>query len=154
MRSAKSYYKVFPKSRLDLLSTNMSEETAEEDRLLPHKAGVSDPTTTGFSISRHAACCLLLYFLVEMYDMVTIAPLTSLFEKALCRSYYTNPEPSMPGFNGPIREIDCKNDIVQAKLAILRGWKLAFDALPGEQSLPQGSAMARSFWVDASLPKE
>ena len=89
-------------------------------------------TILGFHISHVFLSCLLLYFLVEMYDMITIAPLVALFEQSICRSYYEIHDPSSIRPGGSVAEHLCKIDSIQEELAIVRGWKLAFDTIPGQ----------------------
>lgn len=121
----------------------MPEEVAEERRCLlvpdandhvPHLRSRRDGQIC--TILHPVACCLLLYFLVEMYDMISIAPLTALLEQRLCRDYYRKHDPSLIAPGGFLEERLCKLDSVQSELAIVRGWSLAFDALPGNTNLP------------------
>ena len=115
----------------------MSEENTEEYRRLLKEAEDRTfgpaPNQCGknLTLSGTAAYCLLLYFLVKMYDMVLVAPLTALFEQALCRAYHKMHDPSLIAPGGSVHESLCKLDEIQAELANIRGWMLAFDALPG-----------------------
>ena len=116
----------------------MAEEVESECRsLLPSEAGEGPAGSThilnthGFRMPRAAICCIGLYFLVEMYDMITVAPLTALLEQALCRAYYRDRDPSLIKPGGHIQERFCKLEFIQSELAVVRGWKLAFDAIPG-----------------------
>ena len=90
------------------------------------------------TFSRVVIACMILYFLVEMYDMMTIAPLTALFEQAACQKYYKLHEPALIKPGGSVGEKYCKLNPIQAELAILRGWKSTFDAIPGEQCRCKG----------------
>ena len=58
-------------------------------------------------------------------------PLFRLFEQAICNRYYRTL--SSPGT--PIDEAECKIPEIQDFLAKVVGWKMSFDALPGETSL-------------------
>lgn len=75
--------------------------------------------------------CILLNFLVEMFDQIIIVPQIGLIEDALCRDYYTA---NLPGLGA---QHDCKVTHIQQKLASLRSWKALLDSLAGE--LPQFS---------------
>ena len=76
--------------------------------------------------------CMVLYFLVEMYDMITIAPLNAFFEQPACQQYYQIHDPSIVISTDFIDEMHCKMNSIQAELALVRGWKSTFDAIPGE----------------------
>ena len=122
------------------LTTSMTQETTNEHmRLLPQDAEIHSCDNVTISSRRYcglpynAVCCLFLYFFVEMYDMVTIAPLTALFEQSLCRIWYRNHDPSLISPGGSVKEQFCKLEHIQAAVAVVRGWKLAFDTLPGTE---------------------
>lgn len=104
----------------------------ESTNLLPrndsHLTAVSLPP---FKLTSTAMYCMLLLFLVEMYDFITIGPLVALFECSICRTYYALHDPDTIQPDGSVEESLCKVDDIQAELAILRGWKLAFDTIPG-----------------------
>jgi hypothetical protein len=89
--------------------------------------------------SRGIFYCLLLNFLIEMYDMIITAPTIALFERSLCSSYYSAYDPGVIGPGGSIDERLCKVEIVQQDLASLRGWKAFFDALPSQYTPAQFS---------------
>ena len=80
--------------------------------------------------------CMLLYFLVEMYDLISDAPLTALLEQNLCREYYTKHDPSQIVPGGSLDERLCKLNAVQSELAVVRGWSLALNALLGKTIWP------------------
>lgn len=84
-------------------------------------------------LSRVGIFAVLLYFLVEMSDMISVGPLTALLEQSVCRSYFEVHNPSLISPEGWVREGLCKLESIQAELAVVRGWKLAFDTLPGKQ---------------------
>ena len=125
-------------SRGQPLTTSITEETTNEHmRLLPQEDeiqlcnNVTVPSKHYCGLPYLVVCCLTLYFLVEMFDMVTIAPLTALLEQSLCRTWYRSHDPSLINPGGSVEEQLCKIEPIQAEVAVLRGWKLAFDALPG-----------------------
>ena len=80
--------------------------------------------------------CMLLYFLVGMHDLISDAPLTALLEQKLCREYYIKYDRSLIAPGGSIDERFCKLNAVQSELAIVRGWSLASNALPGKTLSP------------------
>ncbi|TAQ85799.1 hypothetical protein B7494_g5856 [Chlorociboria aeruginascens] len=106
--------------------------TAEESSALltPNDSPNAMAPPPPFKLTRIAVYCMLLLFLVEMYDFITIAPLVALFERSICRSYYVLHSPEVIRPDGSIEESLCKINPIQAELAVLRGWKLAFDTLP------------------------
>ena len=125
-------------SRGQPLTTSMTEEpTNEHSRLLPQDDVIQRcndltvPSKHYCGLPHLVVYCLTLYFLVEMFDMVTIAPLTALLEQSLCRTWYRSHDPSLISPGGSVEEQFCKIEPIQAEVAVLRGWKLAFDALPG-----------------------
>ena len=129
----------------------MSERVAEERRgLLVRDANDHAPQfksrqdRQSFTLFHPVACCLVLYFLVEMYDMISTTPLTAVLEQTLCREYYKKNDPSLIAPGDFMNERLCKLDSVQSELAIVRGWSLAFDALPGSNILSVPAA-----WADA-----
>ena len=76
--------------------------------------------------------CILLNFLVEMCDMIVIVPTIALLERSLCRTYYSIHDPSVIGPGGFVEnERLCKISPIQENLAVLRGSKALFEALPG-----------------------
>ena len=76
--------------------------------------------------------CILLNFLIEMFDQIIIVPQLALFEQAICRAYYTSHDSSLLiGQHGSVGGDQCKIDPVQQQLAVLRSWKAFWDALPG-----------------------
>jgi hypothetical protein len=80
------------------------------------------------NLSRTTVCCIALYFMMEMFDMVTVAPLVALFENAICMSYY-GPDDAWNTRHS------CKIQPIQRELALVRGWKGVFDAIPDLQRL-------------------
>jgi hypothetical protein len=75
---------------------------------------------------------MLVLFLVEMYDFITIAPPIALFERSICRTYYASHVPHVIRPDGYVPEALCKLDSIQVELAILRGWKVTFGSIPGD----------------------
>lgn len=127
-------------------SSFVEEPSNVHSQLLPHDSTGQriDPDSirhhdeTHHHLSRVGVYCVLLYFLVEMSDMISIAPLTALLEQSVCRSYFEVHNPSMIVPGGSVREDHCKLKPIQAELAVVRGWKLAFDTLPGKNNRNDG----------------
>ncbi len=68
-----------------------------------------------------------IHFLLAFCEIILVAPLIKLFENSLCLSYFDFPV-------GGVEESLCKISEVQRPLATIRGWKSAFDTIPGNQS--------------------
>ena len=97
--------------------------------------GQPDLVPPKFSLVRAQLWCILLNFLIEFFDMVIIVPQLVLFERSLCYSYYRLHEKDGVGPRGIVEERSCKIERIQQELAVLRGWKALFDALPGQQGV-------------------
>ncbi|KAF2476025.1 MFS general substrate transporter [Lindgomyces ingoldianus] len=98
-----------------LLASNQNDAaTRDVVRRVPRK-----------NISRLTLCCLALFFIVEMFNFVTYAPLTVLFENVICDAYYSKRSSTRSG-----GYYDCKIEPIQGDLARLKGWKGFFDTLP------------------------
>ncbi|KAI1768675.1 major facilitator superfamily domain-containing protein [Hypoxylon sp. FL1150] len=65
--------------------------------------------------------CILLNFMVEMFDQIIIVPQLALMEKSVCNSYYSAKLSTAA--------LDCKAEPVQHKLATLRSWKALFECI-------------------------
>lgn len=64
-------------------------------------------------------------FLIELGDRMIAAPLNAIMEDNICHQL----NPQLDAFAGdPL----CKAPDVQGRLAFIRGWTYAFDAMPGE----------------------
>ncbi|KAL4821136.1 major facilitator superfamily domain-containing protein [Aspergillus spinulosporus] len=63
--------------------------------------------------------------LLELEESVQRAPTIRLLENAICQRYYRDKQ-----VDGPIDEFMCKEDLIQVKLAHIRGWLSLFDSLP------------------------
>lgn len=84
-----------------------------------------------FRLSTLAKYCLLLEFLVEFSNNVLTVPIISLFENAICETYYHGHSQNVLGMSKSIDESLCKIPPVQAELATLRGWKAFFETISG-----------------------
>jgi len=109
---------------------------AQEDEAIA-ETGIFTATPTSLSNSSRstfsrASVFTAVNFCLAFHEMILVAPYLSLFERALCKSYYTTADPSLIGRAGWVSERYCKIPEVQRELAIIRGWKSFFDTLPGE----------------------
>lgn len=77
---------------------------------------------------------ILINFLIELYDQIRIVPEIALFEHSICRSYYSNHNPSVISPGGSIPEHLCKIKPVQRRLASFRGYKALFDGIASMSS--------------------
>ena len=75
--------------------------------------------------------CILLNFLIEMFDQIIIVPQIALFERSICYTYYVVHDPRVIDREHLVDERLCKIEPIQQQLAVLRSWKAFFDALPG-----------------------
>ena len=91
--------------------------------------------------------CILLNFLVEMCDMIIIVPTIALLERSICYTYYAEHDPHVIGPGGLVNERLCKIGPVQEQLAVLRGWKALFEALPGHITVWLGLELSDWFTV-------
>lgn len=72
-------------------------------------------------------------FLLESYDLLLFLPRLRILEARICRDYYTSIGSDLllaASLMGD--ESRCKVAQVQSQLAVIRGWQVFFDALPGE----------------------
>lgn len=72
-------------------------------------------------------CIITLLFDFIQYS--AYAPLTAVFEEIICDHYYSS------GFDGLLLQRDCKVIPVQSELALVRGYKDAFNQIPSMFSL-------------------
>ncbi|QSZ37696.1 hypothetical protein DSL72_008795 [Monilinia vaccinii-corymbosi] len=82
---------------------------------------------------RVSIICILSVLVVEIGDYLIQAPLARTLEDVLCRAYYSS-APVSEFIKVPrlaIPEIHCKNDVIQGKLAMLKGWDQTFGCIPG-----------------------
>ncbi|KAL3479806.1 major facilitator superfamily domain-containing protein [Aspergillus californicus] len=87
---------------------------------------------------RHPPTILFIFCLItllELEESVQRAPTIRLLENAICQRYYRDAQ-----VDGPIDEFMCKDDLIQVKLAHIRGLLSLFDSLP---LLIFGSAFGR-----------
>jgi hypothetical protein len=82
------------------------------------------------------ASTFILYFLVTFAIQLLEVPTVRLFEIAICDRYYRTANGGV--FASLFKDIDessCKITDVQNELAEIAGWKISFDAVPGEFAL-------------------
>lgn len=92
------------------------------------------PTSRRFQLSYAQICCMLLNFLCEMFDIITIVPIIMMLEESVCRSYYLEHDPGAIADDGSIATHLCKIAPIQSSLASIRGWKALLEILPGQHS--------------------
>lgn len=69
-----------------------------------------------------------IYILFNFTTLLLEVPLVRLFELAICHRYFQDLAPPPGGFD----ESACKVPAIQDSLGHLVGWKMFFDAVPGE----------------------
>lgn len=102
----------------------VEDEAAAEANIIPNA-----PSRSTFY---RALVFISINFCLAFHEIILVAPYLSLFERALCKSYYTSADPGLIGRAGWVPERYCKVPEIQQELAIIRGWKSFFDTLPGE----------------------
>ena len=68
---------------------------------------------------------IILMVLLELEESIQAAPTVRLIESAICQKHYSSVESGLP-----VDESICKYDIIQRRLAFVRGWQGLFDAIP------------------------
>lgn len=66
--------------------------------------------------------------------MINVAPFRAILEQSLCPSWYSTHDLSLFNPGGFVEEQCCKIRPIQAGVAVLRGWKLTFDTIPGTEN--------------------
>jgi hypothetical protein len=114
----------------------------EEDREdAPFLAGVSDHGPDAAAARERLRLRLMItlfsiIFFVETGGAMTVAPTTRIFEAIACRQYYEIHDMSVIDSHGNIPEELCKGSIVQAEVAIVKGYGELFDGLTSTYSNP------------------
>ena len=80
-----------------------------------------EPTPEVRWLSVSSLAVIIIFYLFANYLLVV--PTLRLFESAICRDYY--------GETNDVDESLCKIGPIQARLANLLGWRMAFEAIPG-----------------------
>ncbi|TGO69588.1 hypothetical protein BOTNAR_0009g00350 [Botryotinia narcissicola] len=82
---------------------------------------------------RVSVIVILSVLLAQIGDYMLQAPLARTLEDILCRDYYSSAP--LSGFSDAPRlsipESHCKNDVIQGKLAMLKGWDGTLACIPG-----------------------
>jgi hypothetical protein len=117
-------------------STNYDNDTSrtidERDSAAPLLASSHCSSIARSHLISLKVGCLLLNFLTEMFDMIVIVPELALFERSLCNSYYASRWVGTADLRVHLIAPSCKIEPIQKELAILRGWKAFFDAVPSK----------------------
>ncbi|KAM3073471.1 hypothetical protein ACMFMG_004631 [Clarireedia jacksonii] len=86
-------------------------------------------------VLRVSLICIISVLLIEIGDFMTQAPAARIIEDIICRAYFSSAPFSTPSGidlpSGSIPEEDCKSDIIQGKMAMLKGWDQMFSCIPG-----------------------
>ncbi|KAI1422502.1 hypothetical protein F5Y12DRAFT_762384 [Xylaria sp. FL1777] len=91
--------------------------------LIPHEE-------TSFSLNNGQTICVLVFFLVELYELIIIAPTAALIEVFICWQYFEKVDLAVISRGRGINSAMCKNNYVQSELATVLGWKAVFDSIP------------------------
>ncbi|KAI9641199.1 hypothetical protein NHQ30_009999 [Ciborinia camelliae] len=104
-------------------STRSVHSTTDHDALL----------TRQNIVTRVTIICIISVLLIEIGDCLMQAPLARTLEDIICRDYYSS-APASEFTKAPplsIPESDCKNEVIQGKLAMLKGWDQTLSFIPG-----------------------
>jgi hypothetical protein len=82
------------------------------------------PKQTPFRMTTTAKYCLLFMFLLETFNIITMVPTLTLYERKACQAYY--------GIDFEYDEAACKIPEVQSEVARIRGWQGGFNTLAGK----------------------
>jgi hypothetical protein len=92
----------------------------------------SSPNTKYFQI-RLIAIAIFLIVLIEAGILLQIIPFNVVLEDIICRSFH----PEVVGVLGEDRDFICKEKRVQSELALVKGWAITFECIPGMFALPE-----------------
>lgn len=111
------------------------EEESESRPLILHISSssvlsASPPTSQPVTYTSTIVYFMALHFLIAFTEMVLVAPVLRLEERALCIQYYNTNSPHLISPDGTISESLCKIIEVQEPLAKIRGWKSLLDCVP------------------------
>jgi hypothetical protein len=102
-------------------AVDVTNETVEEEETVP--STTLPPQTDGAWISESSKVLIQVCMITLLFDFTqysSYAPLTAVFEEIICNHYYP------PG--SALR--DCKSVPVQSELALVKGYKDAFNQIP------------------------
>jgi hypothetical protein len=75
--------------------------------------------------------CIAVAIASDIGDYLLLAPRLRLYESVVCARYYLLVDPSLVDKNGFVLEEYCKVDAVQDEVAMIFGWQVFFDSVPG-----------------------
>ena len=75
---------------------------------------------------------LIMILALDSGTIMSMGPLTRLYESVACRDYYALHDPSQIGAHGQVKEELCKVNEVQAEVAAIVGYMEFFDGLLSE----------------------
>lgn len=110
--------------------------STEETPLLLESVPLPIECDTKFYILQKRVYILvfLIIMLVQIGEFIQAAPSSKVLEEIICRNYFTatsNATGSQTFFDAGEGK-RCKSKAVQSELAMLRGWTMTIDYLPGE----------------------
>ncbi|KAI1378990.1 major facilitator superfamily domain-containing protein [Hypoxylon crocopeplum] len=118
---------------LTMADIEVSNGPTEETPLCENQSKPHTTQTTADHLNyrdKNIIFSLLVYFFHQMYDFLPVTPFLLLFERSICFRYYAIHDPAMIGPDGIVDEKYCKIEPVQHSLAVFRGWKPVFGAIP------------------------
>ncbi|RDW94397.1 hypothetical protein BP5796_00160 [Coleophoma crateriformis] len=109
-----------------------ADDVLEEAPLLDDEAESVEAGPSSAYSSEVILCifiCVVLIVCFEIGFTLQIAPLNKVLESIICKNYF--PELTSLDLNAMADDQRCKNNDVQGTLAMLRGWQLVTEILPG-----------------------
>lgn len=110
----------------------------ESSPLLDTEPGVESETTR-ISQSSHIkylqirliSISVFLIVLIEIGVLLQLIPFNKVLEDIICRNFH----PEVIGLFGEDRDLICKDKRVQSELALVKGWAITIECLPGKSHL-------------------
>ena len=108
---------------------------SDQEPLIPQNAERASQTESRthheFWLFKLTKYCLLFEFFIELFNNISLGFLISLFEAAICESYYHRHEQDLLNTVNAFDEVHCKISPIQSKLAQIRGWEVFFETISG-----------------------
>ena len=71
------------------------------------------------------------YLLYRFAHFLLEVPTVRMIELSICYRHFQSVRPNATLVVSGFDEMDCKTAVIQQQVALIVGWKLSFDALPG-----------------------
>lgn len=115
---------------------NASDHDRDEQRpLLDDGSATEDAARLAHLCRKVLVLSFILIVLLEIGAYLAATPLTSILEAIVCRNIHPELANVVLSSNGGIEDERCKDRNVQSELAMLRGWYMTFNYVPGKSRL-------------------